>query len=257
VKLLIAAIALVTVTLDRRTETDHRRRLLDTAPYYRIVAKHFGYSVEHADNGLFYVTGLACGEENCGATWNDLEAHPAIRYDSRGANYPGSPEHSYCTVCSGSRRTASTLSEQLCTKNVAKTLDLWSVTRLPDIDFTAVRCATKTIVTAGPFQQAAKAVTPKRVDLESEFEAVLVRAPTLDLAIEAVKSDSFPADAWVVVPLQHTLWPKAAWHDQPMTMTDAAPIKRYQKEQRRQAEQAVEAEVAQFRDEIAQRQRAQ
>jgi uncharacterized protein (DUF2237 family) len=254
-KLTHLALALVLVGLDPRTETDHRRRLLDTAPYYRIVAKHFGYSVEHADNGLLYVTGLACGEENCGATWNDLEAHPAIRYDSRGASYPGSPERSYCTVCSGSRRTASTLSEQLCTKNVAQTLDLWSITRLPEIDFTAVRCGGKTVVTAGSFQQAAQAVTPKRVDLESEFEAVLARACSLDVATEAVRSDSFPADAFVVVPLQHTLWPKAAWHDQPQAMTDSAPIRAYEKQHRREAEQAIEAEVQQFRSELAQRQR--
>jgi hypothetical protein len=85
---------------------------------------------------------------------------------------------------------------------------------------------------------------------------VLVRAPSLDVATEAVRSDSFPADAWVVVPLQHTLWPKAAWHSQRMTMTDSEPIRLYAGEQRREADKAIENEVAQFRAELSARQRA-
>jgi hypothetical protein len=95
-----------------------------------------------------------------------------------------------------------------------------------------------------------------RVDLDSEFEAVLVRAATLDVATEAVRRDDFPSEAWVTVALMHELWPKAAWHDQPMSETDSAPIRRYQKQRIREAEAAVEAEVQQFRDEISARQRA-
>jgi hypothetical protein len=138
----------------------------------------------------------------------------------------------------------------------AKELDRWPITRLVMTDYTAVRCGGKTIVTAGSFQQAAKAVTPMRVDLDSEFEAVLVRAATLDVATEAVRRDDFPSEAWVTVALMHELWPKAAWHDQPMSETDSAPIRRYQKQRIREAEAAVEAEVQQFRDEISARQRA-
>jgi hypothetical protein len=254
-KLTHLALALVLVGLDPRTETDHRRRLLDTAPYYRIVAKHFGYSVEHADNGLLYVTGLACGEENCGATWHDREDHPAIRYDSRGANYPGSPEYSFCTVCGFSRETASTLFERLCTKNVNKTLDRWPVTRLHSTDFVAIRVAGKQAV-GESFRATAELIAPKRFDPDRDFEAALVRASSLPVASEALKSADFPSEAWTTVPVQHTLDPKQRWHNERVTATDAAPIRRYQRQRVREAEQAVEAEVRAFRDEIAQRQRA-
>jgi hypothetical protein len=256
-KLTHTATALVEVELDARTKVDHRTRRLNETPMLRTLLKHYGYSVRHADNGLLYAEGLACREADCGATWHDLEAHPSMRFDTRSATYPGNPEFVVCTVCNGSRETAAMLFPRLCAKQRAKVLDTWGITKLLMADHQAVRCGGKTIVTAGPFQQAAKAVTPKRVDLESEFEAVLVRAPTLDVAIEAVRSDSFPSDAFVTVPLTFELWPKNRWHGEPMTRTDSAPIERFQRQQRRDAEAAVEAEVAQFRDEIAQRQRAQ
>jgi hypothetical protein len=250
VKLTHTATALVEVELDARTKVDHRTRRLVEAPMLRTLLKHYKYPVRHGDNGLLYAEGLACREEDCGATWHDLEAHPSMRFDTRSATYPGNPEFVVCTVCNGSRETAATLFPRLCTKQRAKTLDTWGITRLLMADHTAVRCGGKTIVTAGPFQQAAKAVTPKRVGLDREFEAVLVRAPTLDVAIEAVRSDSFPSDAFVTVPLTHELWPKNRWHDQPMTMTDSAPILRHQKAQRREAEAAVTAEVEQFRADL-------
>jgi hypothetical protein len=110
VKLTHTATALVEAKLDRRTETDHRIRLLtSTTPMLRVVLKHFGFSVGHADDGKLYAWDYACGEESCGATWNDRENHPAMYYDSRGASYPdGSPEFVVCTVC-GFRYVSTTL----------------------------------------------------------------------------------------------------------------------------------------------------
>jgi hypothetical protein len=255
-KTILLALALVLAKLDRRTETDHRRRLLDTAPMLRVVSKHFGFPVEHADvDGKLYVTGLACAAPDCGATWHDRESHPAMRYDCRGANYPGNPEFTFCTVCGFSRETASTLFERLCTKGVVKTLDLWSITRLPVIDYTAIRCAGKQAI-GESFRATAELIAPKRFDPESDFEATLIRACSLSVANEALKGADFPEEAWTCVSVTHELDPKQRWHNEPMTETDAAPIRRYQRQRVREAEAAVEAEVAQFRSELAQRQRA-
>jgi hypothetical protein len=253
-KLTHSAPALVEAKHDRRTETDHRRRLLDTAPMLRVVSKHFGFRVEHADDGLLYVKGLSCANPDCGADWHDRAAHPSMYYDSRAANYPGSPEFVVCTVCGFSRETASTLFGRLCTKGVSKTLDRWPVTRLHSTDFVAIRCAGKQAV-GESFRPTAELIAPKRIDLERDIEAVLIRASSLPVASEALKSADFPEEAWVTVPVTHELWPKSAWHSQPMAMTDAAPIRRHQRQRDREAQAAVEAEVAQFRSELAQRQR--
>jgi hypothetical protein len=137
----------------------------------------------------------------------------------------------------------------------AKELDRWGITRLPEIDYTAVRCNGKTAL-GGSFQSVAEQVCPKRFDPDSDFEAVLIRAPDARTASEALRSEDFPSESWVVVPVTFELWPKAAWHNEPMTESDAAPIRRYQRQQRREAEAAIESEVAAFRDELAQRQRA-
>jgi hypothetical protein len=255
-KLTHAATALVEVKLDRRTETDHRIRLLtSTTPMLRTVLSHFGYPVRHADNGKLYAKNLVCGNTDCATDWHDREDHSSMYYDSRSANYPGSPEFVACTVCGYSREAASALFSRLCTKNVVKTLDLWPATRLPVIDYTVVRCAGKTAI-GESFRATAELIAPKRIDLDRDVQATLIRACALSVASEAMKHPDFPAESWVTVPVTHNLDPKERWHDQPMSATDSAPIKRYQKQRIRDAEAAVEAEVQQFRDEIAMRQRA-
>jgi hypothetical protein len=120
----------------------------------------------------------------------------------------------------------------------------------------AVRSRGKTVVSVESFQRIARAVAPSQPDLDLDFEAVLVRTCSIDVATEAVQSDSFPNEAFVVVPVAHTLWPKAAWHIQRLTMTDSEPIRLYAREQRRKANKAIENEVAQFRAELSARQRA-
>jgi hypothetical protein len=122
------------------------------------------------------------------------------------------------------------------------------------LDFTAVRCNGKTAL-GGSFQSVAEQVCPKRFDPDSDFEAVLIRAPDARTASEALRSEDFPSESWVTVPVTFELWPKNVWHEQPMTATDRAPIHRYLKQQIREAQAAVEAEVQQFRSELAQRQR--
>jgi hypothetical protein len=161
-----------------------------------------------------------------------------------------------CTVCGGPTEGSSTVFPRLVTKNRARELDRYAITKLLNRDFTAVRCGEKVAVGQKSFQQAAEGVVPKRVNLDEEIEAVLIQAPSLDVAHEALRRDDFPADAWVTVPVTHELWPKAVWHDQPMTMTDSAPIKRYAKQRVRDAEKALEVEVEQFRNELKARQRA-
>jgi hypothetical protein len=255
-KLTQTAPGLVTVKLDARTKVDHRMHRLDTTPMLRKVLTRYGHPVKHADDGKLYAWDYACGEESCGATWNDRENHPAMYYDSRGASYPdGSPEFVVCTVCGFSRETASAAFERLCTKHRDKALDAWAITRLPMLDFTAIRCNGKRAL-GEAFRPTAELVAPKRIDLGRDVQATLIRACALSVASEAMKHASFPEEAWVTVPVTHDLWPKQRWHSQPMTKSDAAPIRRYQRQQRREAEAAIESEVAAFRDELAQRQRA-
>jgi hypothetical protein len=255
-KLSHAAKALVTVTLDARTKVDHRMRRLDTTPMLKTVLGRYGFKAEHADaNGLLYAVNLPCASKECAATWHDREGHPSMRFDTRSAVYPsGSPEFVVCSICGAPRETASAIFERLCTKNRAKALDAWTITRLPAIDFTAVRCNGKTAL-GGSFQSVAEQVCPKRFDADRDFEAVLIRAPDARTASEALRSPDFPSESWVTVPVTHELWPKAAWHNERMTATDSAPIERYRRQQDREAQAAVEAEVARFRSELAQRQR--
>jgi hypothetical protein len=114
-KLSHAAKALVAVTLDARTKVDHRMHRLDTTPMLKTVLGRYGYKVEHADaNGLLYAVDLPCASKECGATWNDREDHPSMRFDTRSANYPGSPEFVTCSVCGAPRETASAIFERLC-----------------------------------------------------------------------------------------------------------------------------------------------
>jgi hypothetical protein len=173
-----------------------------------------------------------------------------------GAVYPGQPPYLIDTVDGGAHETSSKVFTRLVTKNRKKELDRYRVTKPPKQDFVAVRSGGRRAIGGTSFQQTARQVAPRQPDLDQGFESVVIRASSLDVATEALERDDFPASAWVVVPLQPTLWPKAAWHSQTLTKTDAAPIREYEKRQRRQAERAVEAEVRAFRDELAQRQRA-
>jgi hypothetical protein len=247
----------VTVTLDPRTAVDHRMKRLDLQELVPVLRDN-GCSIERYEDGLRYVRNLACGHEGCGATWNDLGKHPAMSYVTPSGDviYPRNPRYLRCTVCGGPPETSSAVFPRLVTKGRAKALDRYAITKLLNQDFTAVRCHGKTVISGGSFQQTAKGVVPKRLDLEGDVEAVLVRACSLDVATEASERDDFPADAWVTVPVTHELCPKAAWHSQPMTATDREPIERYRRQQRREAEAPIESEVAQFRAELEARQRA-
>jgi hypothetical protein len=248
----------VEVTLDQRTAVDHCMKRLDLGPTLVRVLQDNGCSVERYEGGHRYVRDLACGHEGCGATWNDLGNHPAVSYvvPSGDMSYPRNPPYLRCSVCGGPPEKSSEVFPRLVTKKRKQALDRYAITKLLNQDYTAVRCGDKVAVGEKSFQSSVEGVVPKRVNLDKEIEAGLVRACSLDVATEALRRDDFPADAWVIVPVQHTLWPKARWHNQRMTATDSAPIRGYEKRQRREAEQAIEAEVRAFRDEIAQRQRA-
>jgi hypothetical protein len=123
------------------------------------------------------------------------------------------------------------------------------------IDYTAIRCAGKQAI-GESFRATAELIAPKRFDPDRDFEATVIRASSLPVASEALKSADFPAEAWVTVAVTHELTPKATWHNERMTATDSAPIERYRRQRIREAEAAVEAEVAQFRAEAAARRRA-
>jgi hypothetical protein len=249
--------AVVTVTLDPRTAVDHRMKRLDLVETLFDILENTGCSIERHKNGhRRFVRGLDC--PHCGETWSNLEDHPAVELvtPTGECSYPRNPRRLRCTVCGGPPETSSAVFPRLVTKGRAKALDRYAITKLLNQDFTAVRCHGKTVISGGSFQQTAKGVVPKRLDLEGDVEAVLVRACSLDVATEALERDDFPADAWVTVPVTHELCPKAAWHSQPMTATDREPIERYRRQQRREAEAAIESEVAQFRAELVARQRA-
>jgi hypothetical protein len=248
----------VEVTLDQRTAVDHCMKRLDLGPTLVRVLQDNGCSVERYEGGHRYVRDLACGHEGCGATWNDLGNHPAVSYvvPSGDMSYPRNPPYLRCSVCGGPPELSSGVFPRLVTKCRARELDRYSITKLLNQDHTAVRSRGKTVVSGESFQRIARAVAPSQPDLDLDFEAVLVRTCGIDVATEAVRSDSFPNEAWTVVPVAHTLWPKAAWHGQRMTMTDSEPIRLYAREQRREADTAIENEVAQFRAELSARQRA-
>jgi hypothetical protein len=246
------------VTLDPRTAVDLRTKRLDLEETLPALLRDNGFPIERHTDGHRYVNGLSCGVEACGATWNTLSNHPAMAYvtPSTDVTYPRNPRHLRCTVCGGPPELSSGVYPRLVTENRAKDLDRYSCSKLLNRDFTAIRCHGKTVVSGESFQRIARAAAPSQPDLDLDFEAVLVRACSIDVATEAVRSDSFPNEAWVTVPVTHELWPKAAWHGQRMTMTDSEPIRLYAREQRREADKAIEAEVRAFREEISARQRA-
>jgi hypothetical protein len=248
----------VEVTLDARTAVDHRMKLLDLGPTLIDVLQDHNCPIERHTDGRRYVRNLACGHEACGATWNDLGNHPAVTYvvPSGDTSYPRNPRYLRCSVCGGPPEKSSEVFPRLVTKNRKQALDRYAATALHNRDYTAVRCGGKVAVGEKSFQSSAEGVVPKRVNLDTEIEAALVRACSLDVATEALRRDDFPADAYTVVPVTHELWPKARWHNQPLTATDLEPIKRYRRQQRREADKAIENEVAQFRAELSARQRA-
>jgi hypothetical protein len=248
----------VTATLDARTAVDHRMKRLDLEDTLRKVLADNGLPIERHTDGRRYVRGLSCGHEACGETWNTLENHPAVAYvtPSSEVTYPRNPRYLRCGVCGGPSELSSGVFPRLVTKNRKQALDRYSITKLLNQDHTAVRSRGKTVVSGESFQRIARAVAPSQPDLDLDFEAALVQACSIDVATEAVRSDSFPNEAFVVVPVAHTLWPKAAWHSQRMTATDSEPIRLYAREQRREADKAIENEVAQFRAELSARQRA-
>jgi hypothetical protein len=192
------------------------------------------------------------------ATWNNLADHPAVTYmnPSNEASYPRNPRFLRCSVRGGPPELSSGVFPRLVTKNRKQALDRYTVTALLNRDFVAVRCGGKVAVGEKSFQSCAEKVVPRRVNLDEEIEAVLIRACSIEVATEALRRDDFPPDAYTVVPVTHELWPKARWHNQPMTATDLEPIKRYRRQQRREADKAIENEVAQFRAELSARQRA-
>jgi hypothetical protein len=93
-------------------------------------------------------------------------------------------------------------------------------------------------------------------DTHEEQMRKLKERLSLPVASEALKHADFPEEAWVTVPVTHTLDPKQRWYDERMSATDLEPIKRYAKQQIRDAEKALEAEVAAFRNELKARQMA-
>jgi len=245
----------VEVDLDRRTEEDRRIKLLDSDHVLRPILKRAGYRLELFEAGRWWVHGC---ESPTGETWNVVGDHPALVYTSPpdGASYPSSPAYLIDTVDVGPPEKASQVFERLFTANRAQELDHYAVTRRAKQDYTAVRCGEKKAIGETSFSQTARLVASQQPDLATDFAAILIRAASLAVATEALGHAEFPADAWTVVPVTNEFWPRRRWHSQPMTATDLAPIERYAREQSRTAEEAVEAEVEQFRSEIAARQRA-
>jgi hypothetical protein len=245
----------VDVEPDRRTGIDHRVKLLDHGHTLRTILERAEYRFEPFAEGKWYIHGLKSVD---GEDWNVAGDHPAMVYvvPKGGAVYPGQPAYLIDTVDGGARETSSKVFTRLVTKNRKKELDRYRVTKPPKQGFTAVRSGGRRAIGGTSFQQIARQVAPKQPDLENGFESVLIQAVSLSVASEALERDDFPEAAWVANPLQHTFWPKQRWHDQALSATDSAPIRAYEKRQRRQAEQAIEAEVRAFRDELSARQRA-
>ncbi len=247
--------ALVGVTLEPKTEVERRTGMLDNEPVMIPMLRAAGYSIV-PHGGLRYAKGAAC--PHCGATHNVLGDHPSMRYVTPGgeASYPSRPHYLSCTVCVGPPIRNSALFVHLHPTNRAKHLNDYPCAALHDRDYTAVSCGGKAVVTDGSFRQTAQRVATSQPDLESDFSAALIRTCGLDVAEHALLHKDFPRDAFVNVPLTSELWPKAAWHSQPLTATDTAGIATHATRVRRQAAKDEEAEVAKFRAEIAQRPRA-
>jgi hypothetical protein len=248
----------VEVTLAAKTEVDLRITKLDNGPMIRPMLKDTDHPIELHTDGLRYVKGIECPNEGCGSDWNVLDDHPSMRFISPGgeAQYPQNPRYLQCSVCVGPIVRASGLFRILFPKNQAKNLDRYAISKVHLRDYTAVRCEGKTAVAETSFQQVAKLVAPRQPNLETDFAAMLVRAPTLAVAKEALGCETFPHESFKSVPVTHVLWPRARWHDQAMNMTDTTGIAAHAKRVLRQAAQDAELEVQALRAEIAQRRRA-
>jgi hypothetical protein len=247
----------VDVTLADKSETDLRISMLGNGPTIRLMLKDTNHPVElHAD-GYRYVKGLKCTHSECGADWNTLDNHPAMRFVTppTEAHYPGNPCTLHCTACSGPIVRAPDLFRALYPTRQAKNLDKFSVCYLHLRDFIAVRADGKIACGEASFQEGAKLVAPRQPNLETDFEALLIRAPSLSVAKDAIGREVFPFEAFKSVSVTHDLWPRARWHNQPMNATDTAGIAADAKRQRREAAASAEAEVQALRDEIAQRPR--
>jgi len=181
-----------------------------------------------------------------------------MRFMSPGgeASYPNNPRYLHCTVCSGPIVRASGLFPVLYPQNRAKHLDEYAITKLHLRAYLAVRCDSKIACGEDSFQQVAKLVVINQPNLDADFSALVIRAPGLDIAKQALVFETFPFEAFKTVPVTFDLWPKARWHSQPMTATDAAGIRDREKRMLRSLAQDAEREVQALRDEIAQRRRA-
>ena len=100
------------------------------------------------------------------------------------------------------------------------------------------------------FQSAAKSVCPDNPNLDEAFEACIIQGPSLDLAVVAVGHKDFPSDVWVTVPVTNELWPKAVWHNQRLTETDAAPIRAHQRKAARERALRLDNEAKEYRESL-------
>jgi hypothetical protein len=248
----------VTVTLPPKTAVDRRIGLLDNGPTIRPMLKDTGHPIERHTDGCHYAKGLACTHAECEAVWHTLDNHPSMRFVSPGgeASYPSNPRYLHCTVCAGPIVRASGLFPALYPRDRAKHLDEYAVTTLHLRVYQAIRSDGKTAVGEDSFQAVAKLVAGNQPNLDVGFEALLIRAPGLDVAKLALTFETFPFEAFRTVSVTFELWPKERWHSQPLTATDTAGIHEFKKRQRREAAKALEAEVEQFRSELRARQRA-
>jgi hypothetical protein len=248
----------VEVTLAAKTEVDLRVSMLGNGPTIRLMLKDTNHAIELHTDGYRYVKGLKCTHSECGLDWDTMGNHAAMRFVTppTEAHYPGNPCTLSCTACSGPIVRGPDLFRALYPTRQAKNLDKFSVCYLHLRDFIAVRCEGKIACGEASFQEGAKLVAPRQPNLETDFAAMLVRAPTLAVAKEALGCETFPHESFKSVPVTHDLWPRARWHNQPMNATDTAGIASHAKRMLRQAAQDAESEVQALRDEIAQRRRA-
>jgi hypothetical protein len=238
----------VGATQPPKTGTDARIRKLDETDTIKPVLEHGGYTVEWspADHRR-YVPGLQCA--GCGEEWNTLEDHPAVEVCPSTVGYVSETNQrvARCTICAHDER-SSELFVRLVPKGRLAVLDKdFRFTRIQNQDFTAIRCNGRTCVTERGFQSGAKQVTTDNPDLLTAFEACVIQAPTLDAAIAAVAHRDFPSDVWTVVPLTHKLWPRERWHKLPMTMTDSAPIRDYQRKAHLERAKKLDNEAKDYR----------
>jgi hypothetical protein len=236
--------------LDRKTEQERRIRCLNDAHVLKTLLVNLGHSFLSAGPSRWYVEGL---DNVNGVTWATVGGHPSMIYcvPQGGASYPNNGARLVDTVDASPVERAAGLFERKVTKNRDAELDRYSCTKLAKNTYQAVRYAGKIAVTDGSFQKAAKAVVIGRLpDIENGVSATLIKAHTLDLAQTAAGLKDFPEEAWAQVPLTAELWPTRRWHNERMTATDAGAIKAYQKKFSREAEKALEDDVAQYRAQL-------